>query len=320
MAGLGDVDYAFYLLNFANIELGIAPDGTWSAYYRQACRFLAPDTLGCQLHGTAAKPHVCVQYNPYNCFYRGALTADVSPGYIRIDRARMQLFAETLSFDDERRLTGAPSFEAFAATAAASPITATAPSAPPPRLEGVDGSSASGPAADQPCNGCGAYCCTTLIFPIAPPANLSSLDYLRFALGFPGTEVVLAESEWQLAVRTHCRHLDGGRCRVFGTADRPLRCQYYDEWTCGYRKAFAGDGDPSSVRIRLEEFPVLTAACTFDGSGAAIAIPTVEELRPAVLASAATDVTLRTVHPPVPAARRHPIALRVVEHRAGTSA
>ena len=41
VSGLADVDYAGYLLNFDDIELGIAPDGTWSAYYRQACRFLA---------------------------------------------------------------------------------------------------------------------------------------------------------------------------------------------------------------------------------------------------------------------------------------
>jgi hypothetical protein len=314
MAGLGDVDYAFYLLNFDDIELGIAPDGTWSAYYRQACRFLARDTLGCQLHGTPAKPHVCVQYNPYSCFYRGALSAEGSPGHIRIDRTRLQMFADALTFDDERRLTGAPSFEALAAAVAASPIAAIAPTPARPRVE-VAG--ATEPAAvDQPCDGCGAYCCTTLMFPVSPPTNLSSLDYLRFALGFPGTEVVLAETEWHLAVRTRCRHLDGGRCGVFGTPARPLRCQYYDEWTCGYRKAFAGDGDPSSVRFRLEEFPVLAAACTFDANGVAVAIPTVEELRPAVLACAAADVTFRA--PPV--ARRQPIPLRVIEHRAATSA
>src|SRR3982751_3749656 len=64
LATLTDVDYARYLLNFDNIALGVGADGNWSVYYRQACRFLDPDTSACALHGTPDKPHVCTQYNP----------------------------------------------------------------------------------------------------------------------------------------------------------------------------------------------------------------------------------------------------------------
>ena len=85
LATLTDVDEALYLLNFDNIELGVVPDGTWSVYYRQTCRFNDQTSGACTLHGTSAKPHVCVQYNPYTCFYRGALSEAGSSSYLRID-------------------------------------------------------------------------------------------------------------------------------------------------------------------------------------------------------------------------------------------
>lgn len=280
LATLTDVDEALYLLNFDNIELGVVPDGTWSVYYRQTCRFNDQTSGACTLHGTSAKPHVCVQYNPYTCFYRGALSEAGSSSYLRIDRTRMRTLADALVFDDERRVVGAPSIDWLVEQFADVPLAASL--AAPLTEELAEVPDTSGVAVDRPCEGCGAYCCTALLFSVSPPMNLSALDYLRFALGFPGTEVVVTDSDWHLAVRTRCRHLEDQRCGVFGTEERPLRCGFYDEWVCGYRPVFFGRGAPLTARIRLEEFPALLTACVFNLDGSAAVIPTADELRAAL--------------------------------------
>ena len=122
LSNVTDVDYAMYLLNFHNIELGVAADGTWSAYYRQACRFLDPNTLGCGLHGTPDKPHVCVQYNPFSCFYRRGFSEEGSADYLRVDRERMQTIASSLVFDADRQIIAAPTLESLAEVFGAQPI------------------------------------------------------------------------------------------------------------------------------------------------------------------------------------------------------
>ena len=104
---LRDVDYVRYLLNFDAIELGINATGTWSAYYRAPCRHLG-ERGRCTLHGTPAKPHICVQYDPYSCWYRPALTGSGSDTYLRVDRARFEVIGELLRFDDDRRIADLP--------------------------------------------------------------------------------------------------------------------------------------------------------------------------------------------------------------------
>ncbi len=274
MATISDVDYARYLLNFDNIELGVTIEGAWSVYYRQACRFLDPDTPGCLLHGTPDKPHVCVQYNPFSCFYRPAFSPGGAEGYLRVDRRRMDVIVESLAFDADRRVVAAPTVESLAEAFAELPIDA----AIVPQRRDEPTAEQPGELAD-PCVSCPAYCCTTVLFPITPPVSVSSLDYLRFALGFPGTEIVVLGTDWQLGVSARCRHLEGGRCGVFGTPERPLRCEYHDAWACGHRAAFAGPGAASSARIRLEDFPVLAGACSFHPDGTAAVVPAAAELR-----------------------------------------
>jgi hypothetical protein len=303
-----DVDYARYLLNFENIELGVASDGTWSVYYRQSCRFLAPDTLGCRLHGTPDKPHVCVQYNPFSCFYRRALSPGGMDGYLRIDRHRMGVIAESLAFDTDRRIIAAPTIESLAEVFVDYPVDdEVVPYRPGPNHPNELAATRPGDLTD-PCGSCQAYCCTTLLFPISPPVSISSLDYLRFVLGFPGTELVVLNTEWQLAVNTRCRHLDGNRCGIFGEPERPLRCQFYDAWTCGHRAVFAGQGSASSVRVRLAEFPALAGACAFNPDGTAAMVPTAEQLR-----STVGECTLSDDAQP----HRRSLPLFVVSHPAG---
>jgi hypothetical protein len=281
LSTVADVDEAVYLLNFDGIELGVAADGSWSVYYRQPCRFLDPDSLGCRLHGSADKPHVCVQYNPHGCFYRRAFGDGDSAEYLRVDRARMGVVLDALVFDDERRIVAAPTIESLAEVFAGMPIE---PSAPNPTVPGPDTSTGLA----DPCGGCPAYCCSTLLFPVGAPATLSALDYLRFTLGFPGTELVVGESSWHLAVSVTCRHLDGGRCGVYGQPERPLRCQFYDAWQCGYRAVY-GPAPQASARVRLEDFPALAACCSFLPDGSATAVPAPAEIAAAVTRGRAAD-------------------------------
>ena len=103
------------------------------------------------------------------------------------------------------------------------------------------------------CSGCGAYCCKTLVFPHGRPSHRRNLDYLQFALGFPGVEVGVSDGEWQLVVRARCRHLtDDDRCGVYGSPERPSICRYYDASTCSYVVQFGQTRPRGFLRVRLE--------------------------------------------------------------------
>src|SRR6056300_1303510 len=64
---LDHLDYALYLVNFANIELALVNGTTWRVHYRQRCSRLMPNG-GCQLHGQPQKPLVCQNYSATSCF------------------------------------------------------------------------------------------------------------------------------------------------------------------------------------------------------------------------------------------------------------
>ena len=299
VATLADFDHAGYLLNFENIELGISADGTWSAYYTQACRFLDDDSR-CSLHGTPEKPHICVQYNPYSCWYRPALAGPGHPDYLRIDRARFDVLKTMVAFDELRALAGTPSWEELRAAFEGSTLRdlVDAPRGTgddagfgewqeivlgtrPPRERTVVAADPKLTRTD-PCTGCGAYCCTSLLFTVASPTTASGLDYIRFALGFPGTELVVSGDVWSIAVRTTCRHLDGGRCSVYGSPDRPVRCQYLDAWACSFKAVFDSPRPEHALRVRHEEFDALASMFSFDEFGVATEIPPVDQLRAAI--------------------------------------
>lgn len=301
---LRDVDYVGYLLNFDGIEVGINASGTWSAYYRAACRFLGAGGR-CGLHGTPQKPHICVQYDPYSCWYRPALVGEGNGEYLRVDRARFDAIGERLRFDDRRRIVDLPLWDDLEACFATMPIV--------DRTADADAASAAAtPAFDQwravalgrkdgrprppvaaqpdvvvslPCDTCTAPCCTTLLFPATPPLTASNLDYLRFALGFPGVEVIAGDDAWQLALQTTCRHHVDGRCSLYGDPMRPLRCQFLDAWTCAERPTFDVVPAVGVTRFRLEELPAVLGCFSFDDAGLAVEIPTAERLRASIEAS-----------------------------------
>lgn len=283
VTNLLELDHARYLLNFDRIQLGLSASGDWSVYYVYPCRFLDRGDLSCTVHDTPEQPQICVQYNPYNCWYKRVFTSSTGEEFLQIDRPRFEWIAAHIELDAFNNIISTPDWAAMVETL--EPMTATPPPVMPLPLVDDDAFTAwreaartgveerEQPAALQyqdlanPCSGCGAYCCETLVFPQAAPSTVSSLDYYRFALGFPGVELGIAADAWSLIVRTRCRHLDGNRCSVFGAPERPLICKYYDAWKCTYRPNFGLPRPEGFLRLRLEHWKWLTECFRFNEFG-----------------------------------------------------
>lgn len=279
MRTLRDLDYARYMLNFDGIELGVTPDGTWQVYLHRPCRHLDLDTMRCRVHGTDRQPHVCKQYPAHACWYRHALQPQGDEDHLRVDRRRLDHVLDHVRFDEDRRIVAAPSWDALTSAFAELPLASPARNDPPSAgragtTETVGGPPASEPAdlafgdpqVQDPCSACAAHCCQSLLFPLPTPTDAAAVDHVRFCLGFPGVEVAVSSDQWGLVVHATCRHLDGTRCGVFGTPERPVRCSDLDAWSCLYRTVFEG---AIYTLVDLAGFDDLTDGVTFDRWGRA---------------------------------------------------
>jgi len=285
---LSDLDYAAYLLNFERIELGLSSAGDWSVFYRYPCRFLDRRTFACTIHNSPEQPHICRNYNPYQCWYKTALTRSSTAEYVRLDRTRLRYLMTGIGFDTRGQILESPDWQALLegidnlfdgseAPAEPEPVQACAPTTT------TDGSF-SFRQLQNPCNGCAAYCCRVLQFPIARPAEISALDYLTFCAGFPGIRIGISDAHWLILVETRCRHLEQNRCSVFGQSERPLVCRYFDEWRCSYKALYERPQSSGWMHIGLEEYRRVLDCVEFDASGTVLRLPAVAELRAAVQA------------------------------------
>ncbi|HTJ43565.1 MAG TPA: hypothetical protein VL463_15780 [Kofleriaceae bacterium] len=300
--GLTDLDYARYVLNFERMLLGISPDGKWHVYYRAPCRYLEQHTLRCTIHDTPIQPNVCKNFSPYACWYKASYGGPVSDTLIQIDRVRMDWILERTKFRDDRSIESMPSQDEMRAVFPTLPVVED----PPGPADEIVRADAVYPAwklliksgkpeeparehsfaeLDNPCNGCDAYCCTSLVFPQRSPINHAQVDYFRYALGFPGIELGVGGGNWTITIRTKCRHLNGTKCGVYGTGDRPLMCSYYDAHKCGYKHQFGPMRPQGFVRVRYEEFDAVASAFRFNETGITTKIPTADEVRAAIEAS-----------------------------------
>jgi hypothetical protein len=293
--GLLDLDHALYLLNFEGIVVGIRRDLTIDVYLHQPCSLLDIDSGLCTVHSTPEQPGVCKHYKSQNCGYRHRMTADVDPISPLLDRERMEWLADHLVFDDHRHVVGAPEWDEMIEAFRSIPRqTRPAPPPPPdPMLEewrsivlsekaspdSVRPRRYGEPEVSNPCQGCEAWCCKMLVFNRGKPTTASQVDFLRYCLGFPGVEVGVADDSWAVIVHTTCRHLDGNRCSVYGTEERPLRCGYYDELNCKYRTHFGSPRPDDIVRISRDQFPLVADSMMFDDTGGILAIPPINVLR-----------------------------------------
>jgi len=297
---LMQVDHARYLLGFDGIELGISSNGQWSVFYTRPCRFLDTDDRSCTLHGLPEQPRVCQHYNPYNCWYKRALVDDVTDEYLRVDECRLAALLPYLRFDDERNLVAVPEWALLQELFAELPLGGSArvdrgvPDDPvgdewqavvlgaaPGRADAPVLQVGDGPLAD-PCSGCAAHCCNHLQFFVEPPTTASSVDYLRFALGFEGVELGVGDDGWSLILRTTCRHLDGTRCSLYGKEERPLRCRYFDAAHCPYPYLLGTPQPEGFVRFDLTLWEGFEASLQFDEFGNLLAVPGAGEVRASV--------------------------------------
>lgn len=287
------VDHARYLLNFQRIRLGLSADGSWQVYYHHPCRYLDRATRACTVHGEPRQPRICVHYNPYACWYKEAMGASVTDHFLLLDRRRFEYVLERLEFDELLRLVGVPDWPSMIEAMAEMPLdpdfdddieddeayeqwltfAAYGGDLEPPR-GGLSYASLR-----DPCTGCSAWCCRFLVFPQPVAEHASALDYLQFALGFPGVELGLSDQGWALVLRTRCRHLDEGRCSIYGQPERPQICTYYDGVGCTYRRDFGRPRPDDFFRVRLEHFDWLLETFSFDAEGNIDGIPTTESAR-----------------------------------------
>jgi Fe-S-cluster containining protein len=307
--GLTDLDYARYVLNFERMHLGISPDGKWHVYYRAPCRYLEPESMRCTVHDSPTQPNVCKNFNPYACWYKASYAGPVSDTLIQVDRARLDWILERTTFAEDRAIRSMPSQDEMRAAFPSLPVTEDPPGPadailradpvyPAWKLSITRGEpdppapSRTFAELDDPCTSCAAYCCTSLVFPQRNPTNHAQVDYFRYALGFPGVELGVGGGTWTITIRTRCRHLDGNRCGVYGTADRPLVCTYYDAHKCGYRHQFASPRPAGFVRVRYDELDAVAGAFRFSESGHSTKIPTADEVRAAIEASWRGDANI----------------------------
>jgi len=293
---LTDVDYVTYLLNFEGIVAGLESDARVQVYLHQPCGYLDVPSGLCTVHGTPTQPAVCSHYNAHSCGYRHRMTAEVHSQSPLVDRRRFAWYVEQLSFDDGRQVVGVPDWDEVLAAFRSMPLERHA--APPPPADPIVeewkaitlGKRAtngheptrrrqSDPAVSDPCQGCGAWCCTTLTIVQGEPRTASQIDHFRYTLGFPAVELGVTDEGWVVIVHTTCRHLDGNRCSVFGTDERPLKCSYYDALKCDYRIDFGTPRPDGMVRVSRDQFDVLAEMIAFDELGGILALPPVEAVR-----------------------------------------
>ncbi len=291
-----DIDYAVYLLNFEGILLAISKQGKAEVYLHQSCHFLDVPSGLCTVHSTPLQPAVCVHYNAHTCAYRTRMLVDVEPERPLVDRRRMAWFADHVVFDDARHLVSVPDWDYVLEAFRGMPLERVP--APPPgpdpvieewrsivlsqkpsRPDELHMYHYAHPKVSDPCQGCGAWCCTRLVFNRGLPVNASQVEFMRYCLGFPAIEVGIADEGWAVIVHTTCRHLDGNRCSVFGSDERPLKCSYYDALNCSFRGHFGVAQPDDIVRVDRDQFKVLVDSIVFDDMGKIMAIPPIEVLR-----------------------------------------
>lgn len=289
------VDHALYLLNFEGIVLGFGRDQKVDVYLHQPCVYLDPSNALCTVHSTPVQPAVCVQYSGHSCAYRTRMVGEVDAERPLMDYQRMKWLAEHIVYDDNRRVAATPDWAEMLEAFGTMPRERHPLPAPPPdpvleewrsivlsekpAAEPGRTLNYNDPEVTNPCHGCEAWCCKFLVFNRGMPTDASQLEFLRYCLGFPGVEIGVADDSWAVIVHTTCRHLDGNRCSVYGTDDRPLKCGYYDALSCGYRGHFGVPQPKDILRVSRDQFPRVAESIIFDDMGEIVAVPPLELLR-----------------------------------------
>lgn len=281
-----DFDYIRFLLNFDGVEVTVNSRGDWNSYWRRPCSHLRIETGACDLHGTPAKPKVCVRYNPHACFYRRALSTEGQHDTLRLDRARFERVLRHLRFDAFGQLTSAPPFsdlQRVARQGTRSEETSPERDELAPPVEFLDRPIAEHrfDGSTSPCEGCSAPCCRHLIIRREPPNTFNDLDYMKYAVGFENMSIGVTPEGLAWVIRATCRHFDvsTSRCGVFGRPTRPKWCSTMDEWNCYIKDRFVLRPDKLVTLRSHQEFAKYEALFTFEPTGAIRTAPSFDQIR-----------------------------------------
>lgn len=269
---LADLDKINFYLNFPNIEICLTPAWEWLVYYNYPCKFYDHDVAGCLIHNKPQQPGVCVNYNPYNCYYKQLQkTHDtLCREIIWINRERMDFLVSQISFDEDRLMSEIPGsdkiYEAMTHIPYNPPARVTAPGKektipPAPRVEKTHLDF------QNPCKDCASYCCRNLMFPQEKPSTYSNLDFLRYTLSFPGIELGISDAHWYVIAGTKCRFSEGTGCSIYEKPERPLVCKYYNPMQCIHKSAFGKTKPNGFLRVGYEEYSGLLETFRFDEEG-----------------------------------------------------
>ena len=273
------LDYALYLIGFANIEFALVQNSLWRVHYRMRCSNLDQKNR-CVVHNTPEKPSVCRNYDPFKCFYVKTFGPQKDPAYVRFDPARFTQYAQALVFDEHRNIISYPNMEELL------------PLLPPFVEDNVEpipidfehqreNKRVGEDFFTNPCSDCSAYCCQSISFPKGLVHTYAELDYLRFCLGFPGVELsVNSQLHWSVTIRTRCIHLsEDKRCMLYDSAMRPQVCTLYDQNACAYRSRFATQDYPQELRVHYDDLLAIRKVSSFLQSGERAILPSFEQIQ-----------------------------------------
>jgi len=106
-----EMDYIRYMVGFKNVEMIVSSDGQWQVCVKEICQLLDEETNLCTVHNTPRQPKVCVNYNPYHCWYQRNLTTDNPPEIIRLDMEAMEVILPHVLFDTDGNIKEVPNWE-----------------------------------------------------------------------------------------------------------------------------------------------------------------------------------------------------------------
>lgn len=132
----------------------------------------------------------------------------------------------------------------------------------------------------NPCFGCPAPCCRMQLIPCQIPSNFMDLDYVRYVLLFPDTEVVVMQNgTWSLIKWVKCSAFDDTKCicKIHNTPEKPHICETYNAHNCWYKKNFVLTDSQELYRLNLERFDVWIKEIQFAENGNIISAPDFEK-------------------------------------------
>lgn len=108
-----DIDYIRYMLGFRNVEMLIGNDGSWMVCLRETCQLLDQASNLCTVHNTDRKPQICVNFNPYQCWYKRNFDATAPVEAIRLDMNIFEIILPHITFDANGVIVQVPTWESL---------------------------------------------------------------------------------------------------------------------------------------------------------------------------------------------------------------